>query len=439
MATEPQNFNSLNLNLNSLFFTEVYVKKSRLLENIFSMVTLRAMEYILSFILIPYLLRVLGPAQYGAIAFMQGIIGYFNLCINYGFNMTAPRDIAQAAEKDIPRLFSTYFWATVLLWFGVTVLFFVGYGVLQAIWPVKLDLPLFFAVYTSIIGLVIFPIWYFQGIQEMRYITILNMVGRFVTMGLIFVFVRNPSDYILAAFLQSCTPLFAGILCWKVIHDMSPGLLGRPVWEDMKKAYKEGWQIFLSSLAINLYTSSDVVILGILTNNTIVGYYSGADKLINCIKRGIGAVNDAVYPYISKVMRESKESGIHFLRKQLVVYMVCGVIGGVLLYVLSPWVVPLLLGPKYISSIGPLQIMSFVPLVVAMSNVMGYETMLPLGMEKIYSKVLMVASVFNLVIIYPLISWGGAEGTSWAVLCTETLVTALMAVILWKKRILVRN
>ncbi len=435
MAAEPQGLSS---NLNSLFFTEVYVKKSRLLENIFSMVTLRAMEYILSFILVPYLLRVLGPAQYGAIAFMQGIIGYFNICITYGFNMTAPRDIAQAREKEIPRLFSTYFWATFLLWVGVTAFFFAGYGVLQVVWPVKLDLPLFFAVYTSIIGLVIFPIWYFQGIQEMRYITILNMVGRFVTMGLIFLFVRNPSDYVLAAFLQSCTPLFVGILCWKVIHDMSPGILHRPVWADMKKAYKEGWQIFLSTLAINLYTTSDVVILGILTNDIIVGYYSGADKLIGCIKRAVGAVNDAVYPYISKVMQESKERGIHFLRKQLRVYTVCGIVGGVLLYILSPWGVPLLLGPKYIPSIGPLQIMSFVPLVVAMSNVMGYETMLPLGMEKIYSKVLMVASVFNLTIIYPLISWGGAEGTSWAVLCTETLVTVMMAGILWKKRILIR-
>lgn len=206
----------------------------------------------------------------------------------------------------------------------------------------------------------------------------------------------------------------------------------------MKKAYKEGWQIFLSTLAINLYTTSDVVILGILTNDIIVGYYSGADKLIGCIKRAVGAVNDAVYPYISKVMQESKERGIHFLRKQLRVYTVCGIVGGVLLYILSPWGVPLLLGPKYIPSIGPLQIMSFVPLVVAMSNVMGYETMLPLGMEKIYSKVLMVASVFNLTIIYPLISWGGAEGTSWAVLCTETLVTVMMAGILWKKRILIR-
>lgn len=415
------------------------MRKSRLLENIFSMVTLRAMEYILSFILIPYLLRVLGPSQYGAIAFMQGIIGYFNLFITYSFNMTAPRDIAQAKERDIPKLFSTYFWSMVLLWAVVTGLFFVGYITLSAVWLVGLDLPLFFAVYTSVIGLVIFPIWYFQGIQEMRYITILNMVGRFVTMGLIFVFVRSPSDYIMAAFLLSCTPLLAGILCWKVIHDISPGILRKPVWDDMKKAYKEGWQIFLSNLAVNLYTTSDIVILGLLTNNTIVGYYSGADKLINCIKRGIGAVNDAVYPFISKTMKNSKEQGICFLRKQLVVYIIGGIIGGFFLYVFSPWGVPWLLGPKYIPSIGPLRIMSFVPLVVAMNNVMGGETMLSLGMEKIYSKILMVASVFNLIIIYPLISWAGAEGTSWAVLCTETFIAIMMASTLWKNRILVRK
>lgn len=414
------------------------MKRSKLLENIFSMVTLRAMEYILSFILVPYLLRILGPAQYGAIAFMQGIMGYFNICINYGFNMTAPRDIAQAKKEEIASLFSTFFWAIFFLWVGVTTIFFIGYGLLKILWSITLDLPLFFAVYTSIIGLVIFPIWYFQGIQQMRYITILNMVGRVSTMMMIFLFVKSPNDYVLAAFLLSCTPLFAGVLSWKVIYDISPGILQKPVWNNLKIAYQEGWQIFLSTLAINLYTTSDVVILGILTNNTIVGYYSGADKLINCIKRAIGAVNDAVYPYISKVMQESYEKGIYFLKRQLMIYTICGMIGGVILYFISPVGIPWLLGEKYIPSIGPLQIMAFVPLVVAMSNVMGYETMLPLGMESIYSHVLIAASVFNLVIIYPLISSWGAEGTSWAVLCTETFVTLMMAIILWKKQILLR-
>ncbi len=415
------------------------MKKSRLLENIGSMVTLQAMEYILAFLLVPYLLRTLGPAKYGAMAFMQGLVGYFSLFINYGFNMTAPRDLAQAEEKELPRLFSTYFWSEALLWAVVTVAFFAGYGVISFLYPVKLDWPLFLVTYTSVLGILAFPVWYFQGTQQMRYITVLNLFGRLVTMGLLFLMVRSPEDYLWAAFLQSTTPLLAGVLCWKIIHEKSPGILQRPVWADMRAAYKEGWQIFLSTVTINLYTTSDVVILGLLTNDTIVGYYSGADKLINCVKRVVGAVNAAVYPYISAVMKESREKGFYFLRRQLAVYTLGGLLGGAVLYWLSPWGVPFLLGEKYISSIGSLQIMAFVPLVVAMSNVMGYETMLPLGMESIYSKVLMIASALNLSIIYPLISWGGAEGTAWAVLTTETFVTLAMAAVLWKKRILLRR
>lgn len=411
---------------------------SRLIENIFSLMTLRAAEYILAFLLVPYLLRVLGPTSYGAVAFMQGVVGYFSLFVNYGFNMTAPRDLAQAEEKDISRLFSMYFWAKFFLFLVATAVFFIGYGVLCMFYPVKMDWSLFFAVYTSVFGVVMFPVWYFQGIQQMRYITILNLSGRILAVMLLFLLVRSPEDYVWAALLQSCTPLVAGVLCWKFIYNIHPGILKGPVWSDLREAYRKGWQIFLSTVVINLYTTSDVVILGLLTNDTIVGYYSGADKLINCVKRIISSVNDAVYPYISRVLQESRERGFYFLRRQLLVYTVCGVVGGAVLYVISPWGVPFLLGERYIDSIGPLQIMAFVPLVVAMSNVMGYETMLPLGMEKIYSRVLISASILNLAIIFPLISWGGAEGTACAMLVTETFVTAVMAAILWRRRLLLR-
>ena len=78
----------------------------RLIENIFSMVTLRALEYILAFILVPYLLRVLGPSNFGAVVFMQGLMGYLVLVVNYGFNLTAPRALARADEEDISFVFS---------------------------------------------------------------------------------------------------------------------------------------------------------------------------------------------------------------------------------------------------------------------------------------------------------------------------------------------
>ncbi len=411
---------------------------NRLVENIFSMVTLRAAEYILSFLLVPFLFRVLGPSSYGMIAFMQGIVGYFTLCVSYGFSLTAPRDLAQAEFLEIPRIFSMYFWSMVLLCVIVTVCFVPAYLALGTVFSGGADWALFLAVYTSVIGTVIFPVWYFQGVQQMRYITVLNLLGRILTMTGIFLFVRGPEDYVLATFLLSCTSMFAGAFSWKFIFKLHPGILRRPVWTDMKRAYREGRKTFLSSLAINLYTTSDIIILGVLTNPTVVGYYSGADKLVMCIKQTVFAVNSAVYPYVSRVMRDSPGKAFHFLRRQLYIYTVCGVIGGAALYILAPWGVPFLFGERYIRSIEPLQIMAFVPLAVAMSNVLGNETMLSLGMEKIYSRVLIAASILNLVIICPLISWNGAEGTAWSMLVTETFVTLAIAAILWKKRILLR-
>lgn len=413
------------------------LRHRKLLENIFSMVTLRAMEYILSFLLVPYLLKTLGPSRYGAIAFMQGIIGYFTLIINYGFNMTAPRDIARSSEREWPKLFSTYFWSMVLLWLGSGFVFGFGYFFCNKFFHAELDIKLFFAVYTSVIGFVIFPIWFFQGIQQMRYITILNITGRMVTIVLLFLLVKSPDDYLTAAFLQSCTSMFAGIISWFVLYKIKPGLLQKPEKNEIIKAFKEGWKIFVSTLAINLYTTSDLVILGVLTNNTIVGYYSGADKLINCIKRGISAVNDAVYPYISRLMKESKSKAFQFLKKQFLAYMICGLLGGLLIIIFSPKIVPWLLGSKYIPSIKPLQIMGFVPLIVALSNVLGYETMLPLGMEKDFSKVLIEASILNLLIIGPLIYWKQAAGVAIAMLITETFVTLIMGYVLWRKKVLV--
>lgn len=88
------------------------------------MVTLRALEYILAFILVPYLLRVLGPSNFGAVVFMQGLMGYLVLVVNYGFNLTAPRALARADEEDISFVFSVYMWARILLWISVTGVFF---------------------------------------------------------------------------------------------------------------------------------------------------------------------------------------------------------------------------------------------------------------------------------------------------------------------------
>ena len=80
-----------------------------------SLFTLKGAEYIISFITLPYLLRVLGPEKFGAIAFAQTIITYGNLLVDYGFNLTAPRDIAKCDKVDIPKNFAAFYGAKFVL------------------------------------------------------------------------------------------------------------------------------------------------------------------------------------------------------------------------------------------------------------------------------------------------------------------------------------
>ena len=410
----------------------VQKRYSKLIENIFSLLTLRVLEYVLAFILVPYLIRILGPMNFGAIAFMQGIMEYFRIFVDYGYSLTAPKEIAQA-DGDIKRLFSKYFYGKLILLIGVTLIFFCIYQLQYYILGKSINILLFEVMYFGIIGNVLFPVWFFQGIQQMRYITILNMSGRIISMIGIFLLVKSPDDYILSAFLQSCTPLIAGIfsIFWLVRN--YKGIFNFPEFSDVILSYKEGWTIFISSLAVNLYTTTNVVVLGMFTDNIVVGYYSAADKLINCIRRGISAVSEAIYPFVSKLIKSDIREALFFIRKQLGIYIVSGIIGCTLLFVYADEIVMFLIGPTYLMTVDILRVLSFLPLIVAVSTIFGAEIMLPTNMYNIYSRILVSAAIFSLVIIFPLCYWFTAVGVAMTMLVTELFITIYMGIILWQK------
>ena len=406
---------------------------SVLIENIFSLLTLRALEYILAFILVPYLIRVLGPLHFGMIAFMQGIMEYFRIFVDFGYSLTAPKAIAQAEEQNISSLFAKYFYGKVCILIFITAVFFAIYNLQRILLGNTIDILLFQVMYCGIIGNVLFPVWFFQGIQKMRYITILNMSGRICTMLGIFLLVKFPDDYILAAFLQSCTPLIAGIFSIVWLRKHYTGLFKLPPMGEIINSYKEGWSIFVSSLAVNLYTATNVVVLGMLTNNVIVGYYSAADKLITCVRRGIYAVSDAIYPFISKMMRDDIPKGLQFIKKQLFLYLIVGLVGCTSLFFFSDTIVRLLFGADYDLTVDVLRILSFVPLAVAISSVFGEETMLPLNMNSAYSRTLVLGAFFSLISIFPLCYLWGAKGVAITMLLTEFLIMSIMGGLLRKQ------
>ena len=122
-----------------------------------------------------------------------------------------------------------------------------------------------------------------------------------------------------------------------------------------------------------------------------------------------------------------------FIRKQLGVYIILGTIGCTLLFVYANEIVMFLIGPVYLETVDILRVLAFIPLVVAISTVFGAEIMLPNNMYNTYSRILISAAIFSLMIIFPLCYWFTAVGAAMTMLITELFITIYMGVILWQK------
>lgn len=406
----------------------------KLLENIISLFTIKGLEYILAFITFPYLVRVLQVENFGAVVFVQGIIQYFVLFTDYGFNLLGPKEIAQRDNKEERgKIFANIFGAKLILLGISTVLFIAILSVLQ--YMANVDIMLYIVIYLMVIGNVIFPIWFFQGIQQMRYITLVNIIGRFISVGCIFYFVKSPNDYILAGLLQAIVPLVAGICSWIILWKNYQEVFILPKIDGIRQVFIDAWEIFTSTIAINLYTASNIVFLGILTNNTVVGYFSGAQKIIQNINQLISPITQAIYPYVSKTASNSKNEALKFLRKIVLILGGGNFIGSILIFIFAEWIVDILLGAGYEQSVLLLRILAFLPFIISLSNIFGIQTMLVFGMKKQFNRVLMSAAILNTVIVLPMIYFYQAVGVSISMTITETFVTLTMYYILKKNNI----
>lgn len=198
---------------------------------------------------------------------------------------------------------------------------------------------------------------------------------------------------------------------------------------------KHGWNIFLSSIWINFYTTSNTFLLGLFTNNTIVGYYAGADKIRIAFQGIQSTLSLSVFPYVSNLVKESYERFINFNKKLLKLSGGGGLIISVLLFVFADSLVDLILGKDFTNSANLLKIISVLPFLISFSNVFGIQTMLPLGFDKSFNKIIGLSSLVHIILLLIFIPVYFAEGVAFTVVFTETIVTISMIIFLRFKKI----
>jgi len=190
--------------------------RKRLTGNFFSLSVLQALNYILPLITLPYLVRILGPEKYGLISFAQAFIGYFVVLTDYGFGLSATREIS--IHRENKEKVSEIFSSVMIIKFFLGVLSFIILGLVLAFVPkFGNDWLIYIFTFGMVLGNILFPVWFFQGMEKMKWITILNVISRVIFTICIFIFIHNEADYINVALINSLGYLVAGIISLWVV------------------------------------------------------------------------------------------------------------------------------------------------------------------------------------------------------------------------------
>ena len=397
----------------------------RLRENIISLFTLQGVNYLLPLIILPYLVRVLGPGQFGLIAFAQALLQYFVVLTDYGFNLTATRDIA--VHRDDAREVSEIFSTVIIIKFGLMLMSLIAVTILVfAVPKFREQWPVYFVTFPLVVGQALFPVWFFQGMERMRYITGLNLSGRLLATICVFVFVRDQSDVLLAAGLQAGGPTLTGVLGLCTVRLVAPIRLVRPSLEKTWATLRDGWYVFVSQVSSALGASSGTFVLGLFHGHQVVGYYSIAQKIVMASSQVTVQLGTAVYPRSSALFAQAYDEAVRFIRKVLF-------FGGLLLLLvssalfLSADLIALYVTGEAGSPVGLLiRIMSGVIILSFVDNVYGTQILLPLGMNKEFMKAILYPSIFFMATALLLAPAFAGVGTAVAVVASQTMVMVLM-------------
>ncbi|MFA5316003.1 MAG: flippase [Dehalococcoidales bacterium] len=410
--------------------------KKQLVSNFFSLSSVEAVNYIFPLITLPYLVRVLGPEKFGLIAFAQAFVQYFVLFTDYGFNLSATRNIS-IHRNDIEKV-SHIFTVIVCVKFCFMLMNFITFSALVFLIPkFKPDWVLYYCCFGSVIGNVLLPIWLFQGMERMKSMAFLNLIAKAIFLIAIFIFVRKQSDYLYVPLLTAIGGIVAGILSIAIAFRKFHIRLKPISVADMSREVKEGLHIFMSTVSTNLYTSTNTFLLGLFTNNTIVGYFSAGEKVVRALIRMFNPVFQSVYPYISKVAVISKDEAIKKIRKLFRLSLYLSVPLFVVIVFFADNITRIILGPGFTESTLIIRILSPLLLIIPAAYIFANLGLLPFRLDKYFLRIYASGALLNVVFMtffVGILKFSGA-GAALSNIITESVLTILMYFVLKTNKI----
>ena len=374
----------------------------------------------------PYVCRIIEADGIGQINFFQSIISYISLFTCLGIPMYAIREIARD-RSDVVQMNRKAM--EILLLHSMLTL--VGYAIVAILCltvpQIQVNMPLFLILSLTIFFTAIGCEWFYQGIEDFKYITIRGLIIKTVSVVLLFIFVKSKTDLL----YYGCYTVF-GVLGGNIFNFFR---LRKYIHREniifselhIKRHVKPVLKVFSFSVVTSIYLQLNTVLLGFLKNALAVGYFAAATKVMQMLLMMSSCLGSVMMPRASHLIAENKEDEFNrLIQKSYDFTLAIALPMTIGLIFCAPSLITALCGVKFEHSILPSQIIAPIILMVAISNVFGIQVLFPKGKINIVTLCCGIGAVADLILNLCLIPFFSYIGTSIAYLGAEVATTVSM-------------
>lgn len=364
----------------------------KIIENFSYLTLIQVFNLVLPLIIYPYLIRVLGKEVYGTIIFTQTVATYFTIFINFGFNIFGAKEIAINKEniEKTNEIFSSILTIKSIFWIISIFILIISLFLLQT----KIDeMLLYIFSFLICIHEVLFPQWFFQGIEKMKYNTIINLTIKILFIILTLFFVQTKEQYLLVPLLNSIGGIIGGSISLYIIFKNEKVVFYIPQLSILRKYLKDSFPLFASDAIISIKDRFNYIFLGSFLGMDKVAIYDIGIKILNLVIIPISIINNALYPKMS--IEKNKKLLKDIMKYSFIFYiMIC--------FLIQPFVPFIIdfLGGGIKEAILPTQILLIAPIIFCLGLPLAHNGLIIFNKYRSLLIGMLFTTIFYLLCIF---------------------------------------
>lgn len=406
------------------------MKQKSLKVNYFYNMIFTCLNLIFPLITAPYVSRVLGPENLGKVNFATAFANWFILLSAFGTIAYGVREVAKVKEdKDkLNKLFSELL---VIKFFITLILIIVYFFIIITIGKFSNELNLYL-IFSVNIMLNIFNIdWFYQGIENYRYITVRSGALKLISLIAMFLMVKHPEDYILYGAISIFASSFGNVLNYLYSRNFVCFTLSHL---NIKRHLNRLIILFISSILTSCYSTLDQLLVGFLVDNSAVAFVTRSKQVTSISTSLTLALNTVIIPRATFYYKNDKNKYNSLIFDSINYIYILALPCMVGIMFLSKEIMMLLGGIKFLEASPLLSLMSINILVLAIGTWNYNQILLPTGNEKKGLKTITFMAIISITCNFMLIRTIGYIGVGISWVATE--IFGMITNLIYTKKII---